>query len=388
MKPRAPTETPLDPSPASSRPSVAIAGLLIVCGVLATGLVATAYANERAAVRAATAVLRGRAQDTTNAAIALLRISRRMHKPLDLTDVAKASARDGVEVAFIDPRRQRLLARAGGSETTAPVLGSVAKIPAEVRIALRAQGQATRSKDNVFELWRPFFVGRGPGPGRHGQGRGLGRRWRRRHPAGPLQPQGIRPPEAHPPRRPKHRPRAFTLLRVRVPRHLASEVTAAARSTLIFAAASALLLLLSAAGLFRAARRAQRTAVELRRRETLSSLGEMAAILAHEIRTPLGSMKGNAQLLAEDAPKDDRASAIVDEATRLERLVNGMLDVARPAPPRHETINPDLVAERAAEIVAPLAAKSGVTLLTDPAGDAPTLDADPDKLLQVLVNLL
>jgi len=119
------------------------------------------------------------------------------------------------------------------------------------------------------------------------------------------------------------------ILRISVSERLAAGLTGAARFTLALATVASLLLLLSAFGLHRGARRAQRVERELRRRETLSSLGEMAAVLAHEIRTPLASMKGNAQLLGERTPDDDRTRAIVSEAERLERLVNGMLDYAR-----------------------------------------------------------
>jgi two-component system, NtrC family, sensor histidine kinase HydH len=65
----------------------------------------------------------------------------------------------------------------------------------------------------------------------------------------------------------------------------------------------------------------------------LSSLGEMSAVLAHEIRNPLASLKGHAQLLAEhlhgDARLSSRADRVVRDATRLERLVDELLAFAR-----------------------------------------------------------
>jgi signal transduction histidine kinase len=162
-----------------------------------------------------------------------------------------------------------------------------------------------------------------------------------------------------------------------------------ARITTITASAASVILLLLGVLMHRAARRAQRAEEELRRREALSALGEMAAVLAHEIRTPLGSIKGNAQLIGEGAPDDDRVTAMVREAGRLERLVNGLLDYARPQAPRRQAgIDPDLVTTRAAEIVAPKAAAASVNVVTDLVGAGSCLEADPDQLLQVLVNLL
>ena len=65
----------------------------------------------------------------------------------------------------------------------------------------------------------------------------------------------------------------------------------------------------------------------------LSSLGEMSAVLAHEIRNPLASLKGHAQLLAErlegDARLSLRAGRVVSDAERLERLVDELLTFAR-----------------------------------------------------------
>ena len=70
----------------------------------------------------------------------------------------------------------------------------------------------------------------------------------------------------------------------------------------------------------------------------LKSLGIMAASLAHEIRNPLGAIKGLTQLAQEDISPDDAAQArlrtVVSEAERLESLVANLLDFARPKEPQ------------------------------------------------------
>lgn len=72
--------------------------------------------------------------------------------------------------------------------------------------------------------------------------------------------------------------------------------------------------------------------VRSREKERLATLGEMAAGLAHEIRNPLGAIKGAAQLLD---PNPDRSDAhlvrvIVEEVNRLNRVVTQFLDYSKP----------------------------------------------------------
>ena len=59
----------------------------------------------------------------------------------------------------------------------------------------------------------------------------------------------------------------------------------------------------------------------------------MSAVLAHEIKNPLASLKGNAQLLAAMLPAGDKprakAERVVDEAVRLEKLTNDLLAFVR-----------------------------------------------------------
>jgi two-component system sensor histidine kinase HydH len=66
----------------------------------------------------------------------------------------------------------------------------------------------------------------------------------------------------------------------------------------------------------------------------LASLGEMSAVLAHEIRNPIASLKGNAQLLVKMLRADGgkslaKAERVVDESARLETLTNDLLEFSR-----------------------------------------------------------
>ena len=72
----------------------------------------------------------------------------------------------------------------------------------------------------------------------------------------------------------------------------------------------------------------------LRRAEKLSTLGEMAAVLAHEIRNPLGSIRGTAEILKDDYRPGDLKYEFIDiqikETERLNRVVEDFLRMAKP----------------------------------------------------------
>jgi two-component system sensor histidine kinase HydH len=113
---------------------------------------------------------------------------------------------------------------------------------------------------------------------------------------------------------------------------LSADTTRRALSALILAASAAALLALSALILWVKARRADRDELSRIAQQHLAQIGEMSAILAHEIRNPLASLKGHAQLLEEkvaDSPLADRVGRIVTEAIRLEHLTTDLLDFSR-----------------------------------------------------------
>ena len=82
----------------------------------------------------------------------------------------------------------------------------------------------------------------------------------------------------------------------------------------------------------------------------------MSAVLAHEIRNPLASLKGHAQLLAEQLPPDSgerrKAERVVHEAGRLEKLTTDLLDFVRSGPLELLSVDPAALLQAAAEEVA------------------------------------
>jgi signal transduction histidine kinase len=136
--------------------------------------------------------------------------------------------------------------------------------------------------------------------------------------------------------------------------------------------------------------------LELKSREgaevQLKSLGIMAASLAHEIRNPLGSMKGLTQLAQEELPPNHTAQTklqtVVSEAQRLEKLVTDLLDFAHPKEPRMSEF--DLVAfvSGIEAMLKPGIESSGVQLRFLPESTPFLIRSDEAGLRQILLNVL
>ena len=128
-------------------------------------------------------------------------------------------------------------------------------------------------------------------------------------------------------------------------------------------------------------------------RDRLAALGQMAAGLAHEIKNPLGAIKGAAQLLAEPlpgaAPIDPTSreflGIILEEVDRLDRVVGSVLDYARPSSETAVPVDVNAVVRRTTQILAPDGAEA-VELVLE--GELPRARIDAEKLRQVLMNLV
>jgi two-component system sensor histidine kinase HydH len=131
---------------------------------------------------------------------------------------------------------------------------------------------------------------------------------------------------------------------------------------------------------------------EAARQERLAALGGMAAVLAHEIRNPLGAIKGLAQFLGEkraaDPAQQEMTQTIAHEATRLERLVNDLLTYARPRPPDRQSANLPGVLGEVLRLVLPAAEAAGVVCRLDVSEEVPPIAADPEQLKQLFGNLV
>ncbi len=134
---------------------------------------------------------------------------------------------------------------------------------------------------------------------------------------------------------------------------------------------------------------------ELVRASKMAMLGELGAVLAHEVRTPLGILRSSAQVLMRNpglGPEGMELMRFIEtETERLNRLVSTLLDTARP--PRLEPMSFDLN-ELIAECVQMHALKQAAELGRQPPvtlelrATAAQVLADPEQLKQVIFNLL
>ncbi len=130
----------------------------------------------------------------------------------------------------------------------------------------------------------------------------------------------------------------------------------------------------------------------VKRVETMASVGEMAAGLAHEIKNPLASLTGSIQLLKEDIrydPDHDRLMQIIlREADRLSSLANNFLMYARPPAGKVEPIELEKVLVETAELFEKDASNDGRITTTKKIQSNIWISMDPVHLRQILWNLL
>jgi two-component system sensor histidine kinase HydH len=189
---------------------------------------------------------------------------------------------------------------------------------------------------------------------------------------------------------PVHFGKTINVLRIALHPYPAEDIIRQARFQAISIMIIVVVLWIIGFFLIRAVKRADELSLIMARKEHLAVIGEMAAVLAHEIRNPIGSIKGFAQYLSEHNTENHaELDIIINEAGRLERLTEDLLLYARPSEVRVLEFS---LAELANETLG-LIRESGrikelniLTAVTIP--DTLTISTDREKLKQVLVNLV
>ncbi len=151
-------------------------------------------------------------------------------------------------------------------------------------------------------------------------------------------------------------------------------------------------LLLLAGSLLRTLRRFLDLKARAESEKHLRALGTMGAALAHEIRNPLGAMKGLTQLVQEELPPDHSAQVslrtVVNEAERLEGLVTDLLSFARPKEPRFSEFDLCAVISDVKAMLQPKLEQKGIDIRVTAGDGSMTLRSDEAGLRQVLLNVL
>jgi signal transduction histidine kinase len=138
----------------------------------------------------------------------------------------------------------------------------------------------------------------------------------------------------------------------------------------------------------------------MKERDRLAALGQMAAGLAHEIRNPLGAIKGAAELikpLPDGRVPDDAADfvgIILQETQRLGRVVSQFLDYARPLRGDFQPVDINDVVKKTVALLRPLADEykppsedAAPEIVVDLLPDLPQTRGDAEQLRQVFLNL-
>jgi PAS domain S-box-containing protein len=131
---------------------------------------------------------------------------------------------------------------------------------------------------------------------------------------------------------------------------------------------------------------------EVRRGERLAALGQMALALAHEIRNPLGAIRGVAQLLGDElggaGPFREHVTVMLAEIDRVNRVMEALLDLGRPLGFTFGVVNVHELLERVSLLAEPMARAHEVQLVRRYDPSLPPLWADADRLMQVFQNLV
>lgn len=131
---------------------------------------------------------------------------------------------------------------------------------------------------------------------------------------------------------------------------------------------------------------------QLMHADRLATIGQMAAVMAHELNEPLSNILGFAQLAAKTPDLPGAAGRdlgkIVNASLYAREVIRKLLDFARQTPPRDTRVNVSSVVEEGLRFFGARCAKAGIDLVRSLSPELPEIVADPIQLSQVLVNLV
>lgn len=131
---------------------------------------------------------------------------------------------------------------------------------------------------------------------------------------------------------------------------------------------------------------------QMSRAEHLSTLGELATGLAHEIRNPLAGIAGVVEIIARDLPPTSPARAVVKdvrhEISQINRIITDLLDTARPRLPQVRPADLNTTVEHSVMLARQQALSKPISIEFFKNPGLPDVPHDGDQIHQVLLNLL
>jgi len=134
------------------------------------------------------------------------------------------------------------------------------------------------------------------------------------------------------------------------------------------------------------------TVQQLRHADRLTTVGKLAAAVAHELGTPLNVIKARARMISEREIDGESAVAssktIVEQSDRMSRIIRDLLDFSRRSAPKREPSDLRLIVNQTLDLIAPIANKSNVKIMPDVGSEVVDVAVDTDQIRQVIMNVL
>ena len=135
----------------------------------------------------------------------------------------------------------------------------------------------------------------------------------------------------------------------------------------------------------------QRLEEQLSRAERLSSMGEMAAGISHEIRNPLGIIRSSAELLKKKMacfdPANTIPTVIVEETERLNNIITDFINYAKPKSPNRRPVRISELVDKNINFLASQMKQQGYRVIRHYENDLPEIMADSAMLYQAFFNI-
>jgi two-component system, NtrC family, sensor kinase len=127
---------------------------------------------------------------------------------------------------------------------------------------------------------------------------------------------------------------------------------------------------------------------QLVRAEKLASIGRLAAGIAHEVGNPLSAIGTNVEVLRKRQVDPEIVAAIARETERIDRIVRGLLDYARPAKEQASVLDVAAVLQGTMSLLERQGVFRGMTVRLEPGPPCPAVRARAHDLEQVVINLM
>lgn len=136
----------------------------------------------------------------------------------------------------------------------------------------------------------------------------------------------------------------------------------------------------------------QNTFEQLKKTDRLAALGRLSSGIAHEIRNPLGSIKGSFEILESEIPPDNKkyefVKIIKEEIVRLNAIVESFLRFARPPKPSMQLTSLNELIESILLLTNKQAQKCNIEVRKELDTDLPMVPMDPNQIRQVIMNVV